>query len=79
MQVINFDTEHFKNTVIGNVGESTFQEGEIREIIILQIMKRIKEKSSGGGGGGSGIGDKIGGEKRIQEKEKYWSSGLETN
>ena len=43
MQVINFDTEHFKNTVIGNVGESTFQEGEIREIIKIQIMNRIRE------------------------------------
>ena len=31
MQVINYDTEHFKNTVIGNVGESTFQEGEMRD------------------------------------------------
>lgn len=28
MQVINFDTEHFKKTVIENVGEMTFQEGE---------------------------------------------------
>lgn len=28
IQVINFDTEHFKKTVIENVGEMTFQEGE---------------------------------------------------
>ena len=36
MQVINFDTEHFKKTVIENVGEMTFQEGEHNTDAVLQ-------------------------------------------
>lgn len=36
IQVINFDTEHFKKTVIENVGEMTFQEGEHDTDAVLQ-------------------------------------------
>ena len=44
MQVINFDTEHFKKTVIENVGEMTFQEGKrdgVGELYTVIIIPNI--------------------------------------